>query len=481
LKPVFYRGEVLAFVANIAHVAEIGGMAPGSFASNATEVHQEGLRLPPLKLLSRGKHVRDVWKVILANHRTPRHTWGDFHAMLGSLNVAERRMIELADKYGASVVRRAGAELINHAERWMTEELRRIPEGEYEFADEMEDDGVVDRPVRFKVCVTIRNGEAIVDYTGSDPQARGPVNATYGVTSAATCNAFLQVTDSTIPRNDGAYRPMRIIAPPGSVVNVRYPGPSVGGNTETQPKLVFLVLGALARAIPDRVSASEGVTSCNFLFGGIHPQTHQYYVNYHFEASGWGGRYRTDGNNAQNHIHGNCRITPLEVFETRFPCHTISYQLIPDSGGPGRRRGGLATRRILEARAPEIQLSVFMDHVKTGAWGFLGGQDGRTASITIKRKTDDKFRPFTEAFGTVSPSKFANLVIRDGDQVMIESAGGAGYGPPEEREPELVLRDVTEGFVSEHSARADYRIALCRMNGALHVDDGGTVRLREMK
>ncbi len=478
LKPVFYRGALLAFVANIAHVAEIGGIAPGSFASNATEVYQEGLRLPPMKLLSRGEHVRDVWKIILANHRTPRHTWGDFHAMLGSLNVAERRVIELADKYGPDVVRRAGAELIAHAERWMREEIRHIPEGEYRFEDEMEDDGVVDQPARFRVTVTIRNGEAIVDYTGSDPQARGPINATYGVTSAATCNAFLQVTDSTIPRNDGVYRPIRLIAPPGSVVNVRHPGPSVGGNTETQPKIVFLVLGALAQAIPDRVSASEGVTCCNFLFGGMHPETHQYYANYHFEASGWGGRRQTDGNTAQNHIHGNCRITPVEVFETRFPWTTLCYQIIPDSGGPGRRRGGLATRRIVEARAPEIRLSVFMDHVKEGAWGFLGGHDGRTAGVYIKRAGDDTFRPFTEACNTVSPSKFANILIQQGDQVMIESAGGAGYGPPQEREPDLVLRDVREGFVSEASAYGDYRVTVRRDNGHLSIDEDETARLR---
>ena len=478
LKPVFYHGSLLAFVANIAHVAEIGGMAPGSFASNATEVYQEGLRLPPAKLLSRGEHVRDVWKIILANHRTPRHTWGDFHAMLGSLNVAERRLIELADKYGADTVQRAGAELIDHAERWMREEIRRIPEGQYVFEDEMEDDGVVDQPARFRVTVTIGKGEAIVDYTGSDPQTRGPINATYSVTSAATCNAFLQVTDSTIPRNDGVYRPIRIIAPPGTVVNVRHPGPSVGGNTETQPKMVLLVLGALAQAIPDRVSASEGITCCNFLFGGEHPQTHQYYANYHFEASGWGGRLRTDGNSAQNHIHGNCRVTPVEVFETRFPWLTHTYEMIPDSGGAGRRRGGVATRRIVEACAPEIRVSVFMDHVKEGAWGFRGGFDGRTAGVYLKRANDDTFRPFTEACGTVSPSKFANILIRQGDQIMIESAGGAGYGPAQDREPELVLRDVGEGYVSVEAARRDYRASIRRDNGRFSINREETARLR---
>ena len=240
---------------------------------------------------------------------------------------------------------------------------------------------------------------------------------------------------------------------------------------------MFLILGALASAIPERISASEGITCCNFLFGGIHPETGQYFSNYHFEASGWGGRYRSDGNSAQNHIHGNCRITPVEVFEVRYPWHTISYELIQDSGGPGRRRGGMATRRILEARAPEMRLSVFMDHVKAGAWGFAGGCDGRTAGVYIKRRGDDRFRPFTEAFGTVTPSKFANVLIQAGDRVMIESAGGAGYGPPEEREPELVLKDVAEGFVSKHAAREYYRVAIRRENGRAVLDERETALL----
>jgi N-methylhydantoinase A/oxoprolinase/acetone carboxylase beta subunit/N-methylhydantoinase B/oxoprolinase/acetone carboxylase alpha subunit len=480
LKPIFHGADLIGYAATIGHIAEIGGMAPGSFASTATDIYQEGLRLPPLKLIAEGQYVHDVWRIILTNHRTPRTTWGDLHAMLGSLNAAERRLSILVSKYELDLFREASSSLIDHAERWMREEIREIPDGEYTFQDIMEDDGVTDRPINMRVRVVIDDGRAVVDFTGTDAQARGPVNATYGVTSSATCNAFLQVTDSSIPRNDGVYRPVQLIAPSGTVVNVRHPGPCVGGNTETQPKIALLVLGALGRAIPERISASEGVTSCNFLFGGVHHETGQYYTHYHFEASGWGGRYHTDGNSAQNHIHGNCRVTPVEVFETRFPWHTLCYQLIPDSGGIGRRRGGLGTRRILEAEADEIQVSVFMDHVKEGAWGFRGGGVGRTAGIYVKRADDTEFRTFVEAFGTVSPSKFANVLIRRGDQVMIESAGGGGYEPATEREPDLVLRDVIQGFVSNHAARASYRVALRWENGRLSIDEAETTRLREI-
>ena len=458
IQPVYHDGKLRAFVACIGHLAEIGGMAPGGFASNATEVFQEGLRLPPVKLMDRGEYVKDVWRIILSNHRTPRNTWGDFHAMLGALKVAERRLEHLYDKYGADFIGRACDALMDYAERWMTAELRRIPDGVYRFEDFMEDDGVADTPVHLRVRLTVRDGTFVADFSESDHQALGPVNATYGVTASATYNAVLQITNPHIPRNAGCYRPITVISRPGTVTNVQLPGSSVGGNTETQPKLVLMILGALSAVIPDRVSACEGLTSCNFLFGGIHPDTSEYYVNYHFEASGWGGRVASDGNSAQNHIHGNCRNTPVEIFEARYPWLTSSYALVPDSAGAGRQRGGLSTRRELTVLAPEIHLSVFMDHVKVGAWGLFGGLPGRTANVLVKRVGDNAFRPFTEAFGTISPSKFANIRLKAGDQVLLESAGGGGYGDPTSRPRTLVECDVAEGFVSADAAKELYSL-----------------------
>lgn len=479
LKPVFDGEQLVLFVAVIGHVAEIGAMVVGSFASTATEVFQEGLRLPPVKLMSRGEYQRDIWRIIMANHRTPRATWGDFHAMLGALNVGERRCQELFYRYGSETVLTATKKLAAYSEQLMRAELAAILEGEYSAEEIIEDDGITDDPYAIRVAVIVKDGEILVDYSRSDPQARGPINATFGVTASATYNAVLQVTGTHIPRNAGCYRPITIIAPPGSIVNVRYPGPSVGGNTETQPRIVGAVLRALAAAIPERIMASEGATSCNFLFGGIQPGTGQYYAHYHFEASGWGGRKNTDGNSAQNHIHGNCRNTPVEIFETMFPFRVLSYELNRDSGGVGRRRGGLSTRRELQVTADEVTVSMMMDHVKTGALGLFGGSTGGLGGAWVRRSGEDAFLTFSHAYDVISPSKFADLVVHNGDRIRIDSAGGGGYGDPSDREVELVLSDMQEGFISADAAVNDYRVAIVKgPAGEPTVDAKNTALLR---
>jgi N-methylhydantoinase B/oxoprolinase/acetone carboxylase alpha subunit len=203
--------------------------------------------------------------------------------------------------------------------------------------------------------------------------------------------------------------------------------------------------------------AAEGATACNFLFGGIHPDTGEPYAHYHFEASGWGGRADGDGASARNHVHGNCRNTPVEVFETRFPFRTISYGLIPDSGGAGRHRGGLAVRRDLEVLGPELTVSAMLDRVEHGAWGLFGGEPGRCAALLVKRAGADRFEDFCGAFGTVSPSKVSGVVLRKGDVVRIESAGGGGFGDPRDRDPELVRRDLRDGLISAEATDRSYR------------------------
>ena len=462
MRAVFHEGELFGFVANVGHLAEIGGKAVGSFAADATEVFQEGLRIPPIKIVKRDENDMELWRLIMANHRTPRNTWGDLNAQIGSLRVAERRVLELLDRYGREFVEQAAEELMDYSERWMRAEIAAIPDGVYEFTERMEDDGVVDQPVTFHVTVTVRGDELVVDWTGTDPQVRGPINATYGVTAGATYNAIFHLTDMGIPKNSGAYRPIRIIAPPGSAVNVVYPGPSVGGNTETHPKLADMVVAALAPALPERVAAAEGGTACNFLFGGVHPKTGDYYANYHLEGGGWGAKSYDDGNDAIVVKNGNCRNTPVEIFETRYPLRVLEYSLIADSGGPGRMRGGLATRRILRVEpGAEVTANALFDRTKPGfgAYGLEGGGTGGPAAILVKRAGDDRFRTFSEVFGTVSPSKFTNIVLKERDEVLIASAGGGGYGEPSERDPQRVAEDVEQGFVSERAAREIYGAA----------------------
>jgi N-methylhydantoinase B/oxoprolinase/acetone carboxylase alpha subunit len=459
IRPVFFDGELWGFVANIGHLAEIGGKAVGGFAADATEVFQEGLRIPPVKIVSRDQRNMDLWRLIMANHRTPRNSWGDLNAQIGSLRIAERRLIELLERYGAGLVRRASRELMDYSERWMRAEIAAIPDGTYEFSDWMEDDGVLPEPVEFHVAVTVDGETMVVDWTGSAPQVPGPINATFGVTAGAVYNAVFHLTDSNIPKNTGAYRPIRIIAPPGSVVNVVYPGPSVGGNTETHPKLVDIVVGALAPVLRERVAAAEGASCCNFLFGGVHPDSGEFYANYHLEGCGWGAKDYGDGNSAQILVNGNCRNTPVEIFETRYPLETVEYSLIPDSGGAGRHRGGLGTRRIMRVTAgAEVTASALFDRTKGPfrAWGLEGGLPGGYGAILVKRRGDDAFRTFPEVFGTVSASKFTNVVLREGDEVLLDSPGGGGFGDPRERDRAVVERDVSEGLVSTEAARELY-------------------------
>ncbi|MEA2512867.1 MAG: N-methylhydantoinase [Thermomicrobiales bacterium] len=480
MRPVFVGDRLFGFAGNIGHVAEIGGKAPGSFAADATDVYQEGLRLPPVKLIDRGEYVEDVWRIILSNHRTPHNTWGDFHAMIGSLETAERRIRELAERYPVDLIERATADLMDYSERRLRAEIAELPDGEYSATMLVEDDGVTPDPFRVSVTIVIRGDEIIADFTGSDPQVRGPMNCTVVVVASAIYNAVFSMVDphTTIPRNSGCYRPIKFIAPAGSVVNVVHPGPCVGGNTDLQPKLIDLLFKAFSQAVPDRAAAASGGSSSNFLFGGIHPETGVYYTNYHFDGHGTGGTARKDGNNGEITRHSNCRNTPIEVFEGRYPFRTLEYRLMPDSGGPGEHRGGLATTRTLEVTADEITLSCLFDRAKIPGWGLFDGKDGGLSKLLVKRKGDDTFRTFVEAYRTVSPTKFTNVLLKRGDIVRYQTPGGGGYGDPLRRDPQSVLTDVRNGWVSIDAARAEYGVDIADTGDDYQLDEAATTALR---
>ncbi len=461
VKPVFHNRALVGFAAVIGHVAEIGGKAVGGLPGDATDVYQEGLRLPPVRLMDRGEHAQDVWRILLTNHRTPRVTWGDLHAMLGALDIGEARLANVLDERGAEETMRDCDELIKRSERFMRAEIATIPDGEYAFADWMENDGITDEPFLINVVVAVRNDEIIADFTGSSPQARGPINATYAVTAAATYNAVFHLTDPNVPRNAGCNRPITVIAPPDTIVNVTHPAPEVGGNSETHCRIIGVVMGALAQALPHRAAAADGASGCNFLFGGVHPDTGSFYANYHFENVGWGASADHDGNDAQCAPLAVSRNTPIEVFETRYPFLHRSFRLAVDSGGAGRHRGGLGTERILEARADEITISALFDRTEIPPWALEGGRPGGTTQIAIAPYSADSFQLFTEYLGSVSASKFTNATIRAGDAIRLVSSGGGGFGNPLERDPEAVLEDVLDRAVSFGQAHDLYGVVLC--------------------
>ena len=477
IAPIIIDGDIAAYVGNIAHMAEIGGMAPGSFAATATDIYQEGLRLPPIKLYDRGEPVKDVWRIILANHRTPANSWGDLHAMLGSLRVGERRLRALVEERGVGGTAGEFEQLKDFAERHIREEIRALPDGVYPAVDQFDDDGVTDRPYVIRLLMIVDGDRVVFDFSESDRQADGPINAPYVVTLSAALNGLLYFLGRRLPVNAGINRAVRVVARSGTICNVRHPGACVGGQTEYQPRVMEMITSSiLSRIVPERAAAASGNTSLNFLFGGEDPRNGDYFAHYHFEANGWGGRRTSDGNNAQIVPHANCRNTPVEIFETRWPWLHHEYSLRHDSGGAGEHRGGLGVVREIEVFAPSITVSALADRGTKRPFGIVGGDDGAPTRILLQRRQEASFGSFRERLGVTSPTKFANVRLSQGDRVRLLSPSGGGYGEAWARDPELVRQDVIDGFVSIQSAREAYRVVL-DTDGALDV--GATTALRE--
>ncbi len=476
IKPVFYQDQIIAFLCCIGHMTEVGGMVPGGFAGDATEVFQEGIRLPPVKIVEAGQDRDDIWNIILSNVRTPRYAYGDVKAMIGSLYVGEKSMLELIDRYGLETFFEMKEAIKDYSERRMRQELREMPDGIYTYEGyAIDNDGIIDEPLKLRTTVIIEDDEMIVDYSGSAKQARGPVNCTYGVTASATYNALLHLTDKDIPSNHGCYRPVTIIAPPSTIVNVEYPGASVGGNSEIHPHLVMAIYAALKDALPDRVSAFDGGTSELLAIGGIHPDTGEMFANLSNEGCGWGGRATKDGNDGQCIPNGNCAIAPIEVLETRYPILHREFALYVGSGGAGRNRGGLGYTREIEIRSEELRVSGFIERNIIEPEGFFGGQPGKTSAFLVKVENRDSYQTMKEAFSTKCDGKFSDIYMHQGDIIRLVTSGGGGYGDPLERDFERIERDIAEQYISREQAEAEYR-AVLREDGA--VDPEATIRLR---
>jgi N-methylhydantoinase B/oxoprolinase/acetone carboxylase alpha subunit len=476
IRPIYLKKRLVAFAANIGHHVDIGGKSPGGFPGDATDVFMEGLRLPPVKLFKAGVKNEDIWNIYLANVRTPRNSYGDMLAMHASLITAEKRLKSFLEKYGVDEALFYFEEIKNYSEMRMREEISRIPAGFYENDDFMDDDGVTEGgPYKIHVGILIDDSNLVVDFTGTDKQVEGPINCPFGVTASSVYNAAMMLTDPTIPTNQGCFRPIKIIAPAGSLVNVEYPGASFAGNTETHNRLVDAIMGALALVIPERITGAAGGTCCNFTYGGVLPETGEQYANYQWEGVGWGARSDKDGNSVLNVYVGNSRIQPIEVRENRFPWIESLYALATDSGGPGKYRGGLGTVRIMEAQERLI-VNAIADRHFIAPPGVFGGKGGGKTAYLVKVKGMTDFKTFREVFGSKSESKFANIPINKGDQVMIISSGGGGYGNPFERDIGNVLMDVENGYVSIISAKKSYGVVIDPRTGKL--DKEQTDKLR---
>ena len=454
-KPIFVEDKIIAFSVCVGHFVEVGGMVPGGFPGEATEIFHEGLRVPPIKIIKEGKDVPEVWKMMLANVRTPQGNYGDMRALISAVDLGEKRLKSLIEKYGAQTFESTVQDLMDYSEKRMRAELETFKDGKYTFVDKVEDDGIEDKEYEIHIAVYVQGGEVVVDYTGSSKQAKGPINATLGVAWSAAFNAILHMTDETIPLNSGCFRPIRVIAPAGTVMNVDYPGSEVGGNTETHPLIVSAIFGAMVDCVPDRVMASEGTTHGCFVFGGHDELNDEPYGGFDFSYVGYGGRSFADGNDATDSINGNCANTPMEVFETRFPWIVEEYALRPNSGGAGQFRGGLSNVKQMMCTG-EMLVSQMTNKHKICAWGLKNGGGGALGATLYKKAGGNKWETTVEAYGKVSPSKYSNIPMNPGDRVRVLAPGGGGFGAPADRSHEAVTEDVREGYISEDQARKIY-------------------------
>ena len=456
VKAVFHEGRRVGIVACIGHMAEVGGLAPGGFPGDAQEVFHEGLRIPPVKIVKQGIEDKDLWRVILANGRTPRVSAGDLRAMIGSLNVGQRRLLELVRRHGPKRFKVITEALKNYSERRMRAAIGKLPNGTYVAHENIIDnDGWLDEPGRVRVAMTVEDDRIIADFTGSDPQRRGSCNCTLVATVSAVYNAVLHMTDPEIPANTGRYRPIEVIAPPGTVVNANFPASTVGGNSEVHPHLVTLIWKAMAAAVPDKVGAAGSETAMLVTYGGVDPRSGEMFSNLIIEGQGYGGKAVGDGWDVITVPNSNCVVTPIEIYETRYPLFHHEFSFNVGSGGAGRSRGGLGSIREISLRTP-MTFSCYHSSERIYPWGLFDGEQGTLSSFTVKSPGDEGYQNFKERYGVRCAGKFTNVHLDEGAHLRLIVGGGGGYGKASERGIENIAVDLLEGFCDEDQIRRAY-------------------------
>ena len=406
-RPVF-------FVANRAHHADVGGMTPGSMPI-ATSVIQEGIRIPPVKLVRGGELDTDLWELILANVRTPEERRGDMEAQLAANRVGERRLQEIINKYGIPEITTYMRELCAYASRMVRVRLREIPDGRYGYTDVLDNDGITDDPIEIRVVIEIENDTAVVDFTGTAPQVRGSVNAIYAITLSAVFYTFRCIAGADVPANAGCLEPIQVIAPEGTVVNAEFPAAVAGGNVETSQRIVDVLLGALAQACPDQIPAASSGTMNNLTIGGYDAARGKEFTYYETIAGGMGARPNCDGIDAVHTHMTNTMNTPIEAIETNYPMQVATYTIRRGTGGAGKFRGGAGVIRALKLLT-DAEVTILSERRSRGPYGLQGGESGKPGRNVLI--SDGEEHPLS---GKVSVS------AREGDIIRIETPGGGGF------------------------------------------------------
>lgn len=474
LCPAFHKDKIVGWAAFRGHTVDMGGIYPGGWYSNTTEVFQEGFRLPPVKIWIEGKPNEDVFRLIRTNTRVPDSVLGDIRAMIAGVRTAARRFDEIIKKYGLDTLQAAMDEILKQGETMARVALSRIPKGKYFAEAVLDGDGNDDAPLSqkllLKLKIIVQEDKMVVDFTGTSPQSIGPMNTPEPSTISAARYGFKIITTPHHPSNEGAFWPLEVVIPDGSILKPKFPAATAMWPTPVTT-IPDLMLRALAGPIPEKIRAGHfGDSMANFIYG-TDPRSGRYYVCAEGDAGGYGGQYNRDGASALFSMSlGDTYNMPVEVAEVRFPFRVEYFELAQDSGGPGKYRGGLGVRRDYRMIDHDGGMTVTTDRViYTPPWGIFNGKDGRSSITKVYRAdgTEETWR------------KVSNLPLKNGDVTSFQTGGGGGYGSPLEREPNLVLQDVLNGYVSLRSAEDDYGVVINTQE--MKVDSQATQRLRDQK
>jgi N-methylhydantoinase B len=456
VSPAFHEGTLLGFACVRAHWPDIGSATPGSYGAT-TEIYGEGLRLPPVKLYAAGVLNRDVEQIIFTNVRTPEERRGDMRAQIAANLRGTTRLQELARKHGAGRLLAMMREVMDYSERMMRAMLAALPDGAASFEELCDGDGIIeegekeDAPFRIRMQVIKQGDRLTVDFAGTDPQVAGPMNAPLAVTASGIYTAIKMVADPTdlVPPNSGCWRPVALVADPGTVVNAVAPAPVVYANHEISHRVCDMLFGALAQLAPDRVMACSQGTSAILTLGGVDYRTGHRYVSYETIKGGFGARPIKDGVNGMSSGISNTMNTPIEILEMSFPVRIERYEIVPDSGGPGKHRGGCGVERVWRVLGGPSQASVCLERTKTAPFGLLGGGAGAPGRIALI-EADGTERELNSKGAFAAPA---------GARICLRAPGAGGFGPPAARDRARLRADVLDGYVTPEAALAEYGYA----------------------
>ena len=441
--PFFYQGEIFCWLSNTGHWRDTGGAVPGGFSATATEVEQEGLRLPPVKLYKGGVLDEEIQSIIMSNIRVANETIGDIKAQVAALWVGQRRLTALLDRYGRDLMEAAIGEMRERSAQQMRACIAHIPDGPYQGVSWIDSDGVVNEPLKIDLRIEKRDGELYFDLSNSSPPCKGPMNSVIATTRSAIYLAMKHIFPE-VPINAGTFEPLHITDPVGTFLYAEYPRPVSGCAAEVSQRIAEAVFAALVTALPERLFAAPAGTSGNFALGGIDRRHDKPYVMYLFSGGGYGGSAHMDGLTNGCSTIGISTMQPIEVLEQRYPVLFKEFSLREGSGGAGRQRGGFGVNYTIELRQGWGRASFVMDHGRYGPQGVLGGADGSVNVVRIERKGEFYVPPHF--------SKAQDIEVSEGDIIRVSTPGGGGYGEARLRDPDLVERDIARGYYSAKQA-----------------------------